>query len=661
MSIKNIFKIILFMSILFQVLLVDKSKIDMEKTTIKKMRGTIFKNNDEKIYYLGSLISDSTIIAFADINNDKYTDIITYKKEENTFTFYIYLYYPNSEDLYFSSSTNFDITIDNSTVNDINDVDVRNVHVGSFSDSGEYCLLITFNDNTNKLLHYIACVGENDSIKKSELKDISSNILILNRDKDNYPRLLFSDYNDNYKTKICILQYEDNKYSCKDKKNFEDYVDNANYLNQKLSLSGGLAYVDVSGDCVPDIILSHDDDENNKRTIEVYVSNRNRNEKEDDKYELKDVIQITDCDKYGAFAINKINDEKDESKLPLFDMIIPKVDTNEIFILKNQVNIEYSWSKYYCEETSEDKVPSKIFEDFNKNGGTKLSITNIDDANIQLDSNFPTVIRFGDFKASSNPGIIVKQIIKQDDGSYSQISLFERKEEKFQYYDGITIDDIKSVDSDSVVKEDDFRMGVFFDIDESGSYSFILPTQKKKNYFFFNYQKNTFFLKEKLVNDKNYFYDTNLGASYRYIVNDKNGDRHMDVTSQLAQTSDTNIPLPFALNGLDGTNNYVEYFETISGNYYSDSSKFKTKDEQNYYDNTPIIPNTQSMVYKFYNSKNKIEWDIELMLTPMSKMWLFFIIVVMVMIIVLAIIIFLHVRELKEEQKETTKFKSWFA
>ena len=67
------------------------------------------------------------------------------------------------------------------------------------------------------------------------------------------------------------------------------------------------------------------------------------------------------------------------------------------------------------------------------------------------------------------------------------------------------------------------------------------------------------------------------------------------------------------------------------------------------------------MVYKFYNKKDKIEWDIELMITPMSKMWLFFIIVVFVMILVLAIIIFLHVRELKEEQKGTTKFKSWFA
>ena len=56
----------------------------------------------------------------------------------------------------------------------------------------------------------------------------------------------------------------------------------------------------------------------------------------------------------------------------------------------------------------------------------------------------------------------------------------------------------------------------------------------------------------------------------------------MDVTSQLSQTSDTNIPLPFSLNGLDDTNNYIEYFETISGNYYSDSSKFKSKSEQNY-------------------------------------------------------------------------------
>ena len=209
-------------------------------------------------------------------------------------------------------------------------------------------------------------------------------------------------------------------------------------------------------------------------------------------------------------------------------------------------------------------------------------------------------------------------------------------------------------------KEDEFTMGLFFDIDETGSLSFILPTKNGKNHFFLNYKRNIYFLKSKLMNDKSLYYDTNLGATYRYIVTDKKGDRHMDISYQMVQTSDMNIPLPYSLMGLDDTNNYVEYFETISGNYLTNFDNVK-KDENNRKENTPIIPNTQMMIAKYKNSDNKIEWNVDLIVQPMDKIWLFLIIVIVVLIIVLIIIIYLHVKELKEEQKETTKFKSWFA
>ena len=67
------------------------------------------------------------------------------------------------------------------------------------------------------------------------------------------------------------------------------------------------------------------------------------------------------------------------------------------------------------------------------------------------------------------------------------------------------------------------------------------------------------------------------------------------------------------------------------------------------------------MISKFYNKKTKIEWNVDLIVQPMEQIWLFLIIVIVVLLIVLGFIIYLHVKELKEEQKETTKFKSWFA
>ena len=135
----------------------------------------------------------------------------------------------------------------------------------------------------------------------------------------------------------------------------------------------------------------------------------------------------------------------------------------------------------------------------------------------------------------------------------------------------------------------------------------------------------------------------------------------MDVGFQLAQTSDMNIPVPYTIMGLDDTNNYVEYFQTISGNILNSSVKFERSEEDNFKENSPIIPNTQMMISKYYNKKKKIEWNVDLIVQPMEQIWLFLLIVIIVLLIVLGFIIYLHLKEVKEEQKETNKFKSWFA
>ena len=67
------------------------------------------------------------------------------------------------------------------------------------------------------------------------------------------------------------------------------------------------------------------------------------------------------------------------------------------------------------------------------------------------------------------------------------------------------------------------------------------------------------------------------------------------------------------------------------------------------------------MISKYYNDKGDVEWNVDLIVQPMEEIWLFLLLVIIVLLIVLGIIIYLHVKELKEEQKETTKFKSWFA
>ena len=653
MSIKNFLQFVLIMSIVQSLL---GAEIIYKDAEISDMKTSMFKSKKENIYYVKATI-DSNIIGFSDIDSNKYTDIITYNKttsdddKSEKFTFYVY--YSLSKGKKFSVGNElFNIIIKKE--NDSDEITVRNLHVFSFSGEKKPSFLITFNYNKDSLLHYVTT--KDDNFEPSQL-NIFSNILIMNRGEDQMLRLL---YHDGTNRKICRLEKKDNNYYCE----IEDFssilIDEDNpYGEYDISLNGGVGYADLNGNCVPDIVLSHE--EGDDRIIEVYTSHNIKKDKEESfKYRLNSIITLKNSNDYGAFALSRVNDKNNRENLPLLDILVPNTEDNYILRFKNQKKIGYTWSKYYCKENKnqnekEKNRNSQIFDQF-KNETCYLEIEGIPNNKTKLDKTFPTVIRMGDFLGSSNPGIMVKQII---DGGSSQISLFKRKskEETYEYYDGFKMDEFEK--EHDLKDGDEFKMGLFYDIAETGSLSFILPTKKGKNLFFFNYRRNIFFVKSKLMNDEDNYFDINVGSTFRYIVTDKKGSRHMDIAYQMIQTSDMNIPLPYSIMGLDDTNNYVEYFQTISGNIIKKSVSTKNS-EKNYKDNTPIIPNTQMMISKFYNGK-KITWKVDLIVQPMEQIWIFLIIVVIVLLIVLGIIIYLHLKEVKEEQKETNKFKSWFA
>ena len=51
--------------------------------------------------------------------------------------------------------------------------------------------------------------------------------------------------------------------------------------------------------------------------------------------------------------------------------------------------------------------------------------------------------------------------------------------------------------------------------------------------------------------------------------------------------------------------------------------------------------------YDDYNTKDKIEWNVDLIVQPMEQIWIFLIVIIIVLIIVLIIIIILHFKEVK--------------
>ena len=616
--------VILLFSLFFQTFTEDLIEDDK---TIKDMKSTLWNRLTEGFHLLqGNLIpKNHTVIAFSSLNKTGYTDIVTYVKDsDQQYSFYKHIY--DKEKFSFEQNKTALFTI-----NDANIDSVRNLFVGKLyvANGVDICYLASFNKkgSNDELIHYIKC-KETESPKQMQ---INSNILILNRNFNGEGHILFSKDN---KLKMCKLNETD--YICE--KNIEDFNADS-HTNITISLNGGMAYVDVDGNCSPDIILSHE--EGNTRYINVYLSSR----KTEYNYKFAQNITVGDKDKYGPFIISKINNTKSEKYAPFFDILVPKIDDSKIIVFKNKIEKEYKWDKFFCNEDEGEEVFEKDVFDIN---ATSFDVESYGEK-AKFDKSLTPMITPGDFSAEDQQGLLVRQ--KSDDGTVF-ISLFSKDAEKFNLQLNVT----------NNTKIGNLTRAVFYDINEAGALGLIVQNDKLQNFFIYNFRRDKYFIKSKLMNDKEALYDINIGASFRFIVTSKDGSRHMDISYQLAQTSDTNIPLPYSLMGLGETNNYVENFQILSGNYYiMGKENFDKEKYRNFRDHTPVIPNTQMAIYKFKNGKNKIEWYIDLYVLPTDTLLIIALSIVGFMLVILGIIIYLHVREVKEEQKETNKFKSWFA
>jgi hypothetical protein len=616
--------VILLFSLFFQTFTEDLIEDDK---TIKDMKSTLWNRLTEGFHLLqGNLIpKNHTVIAFSSLNKTGYTDIVTYVKDsDQQYSFYKHIY--DKEKFSFEQNKTALFTI-----NDANIDSVRNLFVGKLyvANGVDICYLASFNKkgSNDELIHYIKC-KETESPKQMQ---INSNILILNRNFNGEGHILFSKDN---KLKMCKLNETD--YICE--KNIEDFNADS-HTNITISLNGGMAYVDVDGNCSPDIILSHE--EGNTRYINVYLSSR----KTEYNYKFAQNITVGDKDKYGPFIISKINNTKSEKYAPFFDILVPKIDDSKIIVFKNKIVKDYKWDKFFCNEDEGEEVFEKDVFDIN---ATSFDVESYGEK-AKFDKSLTPMITPGDFSAEDQQGLLVRQ--KSDDGTVF-ISLFSKDAEKFNLQLNVT----------NNTKIGNLTRAVFYDINEAGALGLIVQNDKLQNFFIYNFRRDKYFIKSKLMNDKEALYDINIGASFRFIVTSKDGSRHMDISYQLAQTSDTNIPLPYSLMGLGETNNYVENFQILSGNYYiMGKENFDKEKYRNFRDHTPVIPNTQMAIYKFKNGKNKIEWYIDLYVLPTDTLLIIALSIVGFMLVILGIIIYLHVREVKEEQKETNKFKSWFA
>lgn len=183
----------------------------------------------------------------------------------------------------------------------------------------------------------------------------------------------------------------------------------------------------------------------------------------------------------------------------------------------------------------------------------------------------------------------------------------------------------------------------FFDLDENGQLDVLMVRKVNKDYNitgFFNIEAyDNFFLKSLTTKSKNNFFSSEIGTNYRYYVTDLRGERKLRVATQRPQTSCLNLELPYSFMGIGPSYNYVENYHVATT-----SSKNNTNSYLKVF--TPIIPNSQLLIY---NTED--HWELDLIVTPISKILLVVIVILLILAILLVVIIILHFME-----KVTLKF-----
>ena len=126
----------------------------------------------------------------------------------------------------------------------------------------------------------------------------------------------------------------------------------------------------------------------------------------------------------------------------------------------------------------------------------------------------------------------------------------------------------------------------------------------------------------------------------------------------MAQTSGMIIPLPFAYQGIGRSNNYIEHLYAIS-NTFDKVDKYNISYNNDSF--TPIIPNTQLIITKGYD-KSKVNWEIELVVTPTENLMILLLVIIIILFIILFVIGFLHYKEKNEDkEQDSDNFRAWFA
>jgi integrin alpha FG-GAP repeat containing protein 1 len=379
------------------------------------------------------------------------------------------------------------------------------------------------------------------------------------------------------------------------RKSFDKLISSNNQICDKshqhslfpISSPHSSAFVDIDGDCINDMVISSYSneiitDEHSKITtvvtkkfLEIW-----RGVIEDNKlkYCLTDSSVYELDPSLGLFSIVDIDRDS------LLDIVFPVVNSSppKILVAYNKVKLEYDWTEDYCATHKplnlNDANPTipLLFEDFKIDKNTHdIQTILLDDSDKKIfhSANSQVYLRFADINIDSYQDFTVVLHDKKDDFT-SMAYVFLNAPIKYELNYSGPIRRTFAKDKTYVIPSITNALhSSFFDLDENGKLDLIVVYEDSNNKYsiagFFNtYNYDSYYIKSITLNKNNVFYSNELGASYRFITTNIDGSRRMDSSVQAIQVNTPNsLNLPYSYFGIGRSNNYIENFHVISGNY----------------------------------------------------------------------------------------------
>lgn len=494
------------------------------------------------------------------------------------------------------------------------------------------------------------------------------------------------------------------KYIAKDKIVCNRGAINVNY---PISNPHSSAFIDIDGDCLNDMLIMSSVEKDNSTVIETtdYLEIwRGIIEDGEIKYCLTQSSIYELDQRLGLFSLADINNDA------LMDIIFPVLGSTppQILIAFNKVKIGgkdcnelgvckkvYTYTDDYCAfhnpftQNSTSTAPLTIplvFEEFRIEHSSNMqylqsfTLTQLPHQTFLNTPSTPAYLRFADINIDSFPDFTV---VLYDESDYTQniyVFLNSALDENFPESNPREF----SKNFYQIQSINNAIYSSFFDMNDDGKLDLIVVKQENNNIYntagFFNtHIYDAFYLKSVTLDQSNGMQAIDYGTTFRYVSTNIDGTNSLDLATQAPQVSTPlALHLPYGYMGIGRSNNYIENFHVILGNYVQPTD--------NYNIFTPLIPNSQIVVRHIAdifgpatganNTSNtnlnpnssqlngyneNIVWKLDLNVKPTQGLPLLISIIVIILLCLVVAIAYLHFKEMKEDTRENEEgFAQWF-